>query len=435
MADQVRRIDEVVPRLNRCGDVGRYPADYIEAQMNQLRATTPAASAAASAWRHTSEKLDALARRVRGVAEELAESWQSEDAMTCQRALQRIERAARALAARAHEMHRFTDRSVEAIEHATTTFTTESGPGRFRAVGLFGGGVVAGRPGSSVLGNLGGGLDSALDAAGLGSGPSRDEIAQRHLRVLNDAYRGINPTLPSRISAELPVIEVPAGTSRAGRPEPVTPGGGLGEVPAGGSVGGAPPGGVSLDGAGAVPGPAGRAGTPAEGWQAPVSNHPDGTTGGLAGAPPALGAAGAAGGGGPGGGPPGAGVPANAVSPAGMLGPGAVGGRAGAAGGRAGAVGGPAKARGGARPGATGGPGRVRSGMGAIGMPKGGDVPRAAAPVGRGRGGASGSGLSAVGAGGAGGRSAEDRRRHCDVWLSEDDLWGVGGVAAPSVIA
>ena len=440
MGDQVWRFEADIPRLNFCGDTSRYGHEYIEQEIQRLRANLAGMFDAASAWRHGAEKLQALADRVWEVAHRLAEAWSSEESVQCQEALQRIERAARHLSTRSYQMHAFTNQSAEVIEQAVNNFSTDA-PGTVEIVGRVTGGQLGGTIGSNVAGTVGSWVDTGLGAVGIDTGPSKDEVAQRHLSGLNQAYSEVNPLLPERVSVELPLLKQVSD-------ENLVPPGGYAPGGFGGGTGGF--GGPGIGGAGAhlpapdgVPGVPPTGGFPAEGG-VPEGYEWDGSTGGLAGAtplaPPAPGAGGIGGAGvpgvppgaGAGGLPSGPGAAGAAVPPGGVVPAGAAGGRAG---------GGPGV------PGSRGVPGAGRPGVGMIGAPVG--AGGAAGGAGSGRGGAGrpggvGGAGGAVGRGGmaggvvpmgAGARGTGQDGAGRDTWLVEDENpWGTDDGTPPSVI-
>lgn len=473
MGDRVFRLEREIPRLNFCGDTSQYSHEYIQQEINQLRANLTRLFDAATAWRHGAEKLEALADRVWEVAHQLAEAWSSEESVQCQEALQRIERAARDLSTRSHQMHTFTYESAEVIEQAVNNFSTDS-IGAVEVAGRVVGGRVAGDIGSDVMGAIGGAVDAGLGAIGIDTGPSKDEVAQRHLAALNQAYAEVNPLLPASVSVELPILTPDR------RQELVAPPGGY--APAGfhgGGAGGAGIGGVGGGGA-HLPAPDGVPGVPPTGGFSASDGVPegyewDGSTGGLAGAtplaPPAPGVGAGVGGGvtgvppGPGvGGLPGPGAAGAAVPPGGVVPAGAIGGRAGGGLGAPGSRGVPGAGRpavgmvgapmgaGGAAGGGSGrgGAGRLGGSGGVVGRGgvAGGVVPMGsgAAGGGGGRGGAARpggpggvAGRGGVAGGmvpmGAGARGAGQDGAGRDTWLVEDeDPWGTDDRTPPSVI-
>lgn len=471
-------------------DTSNYDADWIIAQMKQLREreTWRVLSWRGDTYTQVADRLEDIADAVKSEATTLAEEWNSEASVAAQRALQRIAGTARHLSESARGVAEFVYRSADALQTAAHDFPDDTDVSWWGDVEDF---FSPGSPNQEA---------------------KYREVRQK-LASLNETYTHINNVeLPKQISADLPVLtELPPSVDRdrdwGGGSGGIGAGGGfvpsspprvpmppVGEVPppAGGPGGASGVAQVPGQPIGADPGtggPGGIGGLEPPGGLAPPGGleSPGGSGGGLAGATPGavpggipggVGGPGAAGPGGLGGGPgglgPGGGLggPGGGVAPgggavgplAGGVAPGAAGGRgaggasglgrgaggtgrvggvmpvggAGAAGtggrGAGGRVGG---AVGGGRPGAVGGAGAAGGKPGAVGGGKPGVVGGAV-------GGAAGSGGAVTGRGGmaggmvpmaGAGRGGEKGHSRPDSWLVEDDdPWQVDDDVPPGVI-
>lgn len=466
MPDQehrVRRATFVVPGVVSGEDVGQYNAVQIGEMVRQLEESGPwrQLEARADDWRAAEESLTTLAVRIKTLARTLAGGWRGEDAVACQRALQRIEATARHLAERADRLRDFSGESARVVQHGVANFPWYGQPD-----GVIGEAISFVRDNPWTLAAAGS-PPAALTVIGFnyleenhlleGLGHLDDEY-RAALAALNDRYIDTNQRMPQQIQAELPMIDASGSTgferdepgdgggtpwvsgppsATAPRPEipsPVPPPVDLGAVGPAGS-GGDPP--VA---------PGGRAGVPGGGAIEGLKPAGGGLAGVGAGGVPVTGPGGGIGAGGPGGGalPGGAAAGGAGGGPiaAGGVGlvPGAAGrpsaggaargggGRIGAGGGRgtggvggAGVVAGPGAAGGGRSTGGRGAGGRGAGGSGAGGRSGGGAVP------GGGTGGPGGGAARPGGAGGGmvplagGGRGRDGDKARPDSWLIEDD--------------
>lgn len=434
------RRDEPIPPVNQVISVAHYGEDQIEQEITRLKGgrADQQLAEAANAWLNAREKLEDVQDTLRRAGEQLAQAWSSRAAVASQRALMLMHDTAGDLASTAHYVSDYTGTSAQLMRHMLDSAPSGDDPGPAES---FAGDVGAAYGQASPLGLMPGVDSSTLSdigrsvyekpgamvdsvAGALGIGDDRTAEYQAALERLNQGYVAENWRMPSRVTAELPLIG--DYFEKRGRvPIRPVPGDeesvpGAAYVPSPDAPGPAPGAGAGLTptrmetpvaGAGIAPGPPSTATT---GELGDVNDYP-GTSGGLAGA-----------GSGPSPSMPGAG----GVGPgAGNPGPGNVGGGGSAPVGIGSSVGGAGGV--GARPGMGGGV--IPTGAGGTnggtrrGTGGGGTSPGAAGRAGASNAASSGrvpgsragmGGMMPIGAGGRAGN--EDGASH-HTWLVEDE--------------
>src|SRR5690606_5554960 len=165
-------------------DTSNYDADWIVAQMNQLRQREPwrVLSWRGDTYHQVADRLRDIARTIRSEATNLAGEWNSEASVAAQRALQRIAATAEHLSESARGLAEFVHRSAEALQTAAHDFPEHAGVPWWDDVNDF---LSAGSPKQEA---------------------KYQEIRQK-LAALNETYTHINNLeLPKQISADLPVL-------------------------------------------------------------------------------------------------------------------------------------------------------------------------------------------------------------------------------------